>query len=122
MMNKLKKHDDQQTMTIAPHVNIFEKEKEIVLELEMPGVDKQSMEVSLDNNKLFIKGNRNKEDLDKSYTALHRERSSFDYERAFELNMDVDHEKLSATYTNGILTISLAKSEKTLPKKITIQS
>jgi HSP20 family protein len=92
MMNKLKKHDDQQTMTIAPHVNIFEKEKEIVLELEMPGVDKQSMEVSLDNNKLFIKGNRNKEDLDKSYTALHRERSSFDYERAFELNMDVDHE------------------------------
>lgn len=118
---KFPKKDDEM-VTVLPNANIYEQDNNIVLALEMPGVDKDTLDVTIDSNNLMIKGKKKKDVIPKGYDALYQERHFVRYKRTFELNVDVDRDKLKAEYKNGILKVSLPKSEKSQPKKIEIQT
>ena len=102
----------------APEVNIFETKDGYVLEAEMPGVSKDGLEVTLEGTELTIVGRRRSEPLPGE--PLFRECSPADYRRVFELDPAIDTAKVSAMVEQGILTLTLPKSERVKPRKISV--
>ena len=103
---------------ILPEVNIQETKDGYVLEAEMPGVNKDGLEITLDNNELTIVGRRSSETV--AGEPLFRERSSADFRRVFELDPAIDTGRIDAKVNQGVLTLTLPKSEKVKPRKITV--
>ena len=102
----------------APEVNIFESKDGYVLEAEMPGVNREGLEISLEGNELTLVGHRHTETP--SGQALLRECHVADYRRVFELDPAIDTTKISARVEQGVLTLTLPKSEKVKPRKILV--
>jgi HSP20 family protein len=98
----------------APEVNIFENKDGYVLEAEMPGVNKEGLEITLEGNELTIVGRRHTEAAPGE--ALFRESPARDYRRLFELDPAIDTSKVE----QGVLTLTLPKSEKVKPRKIKV--
>ncbi|HWD94462.1 MAG TPA: Hsp20/alpha crystallin family protein [Verrucomicrobiae bacterium] len=103
---------------VAPNVNIFETQEGYVLEAEMPGVGKDGLEITLEGTEITIAGRRNPETV--TGVPLFRERNNADYRRVFELDPAIDTAKVSAKIEQGILTVTLPKSERVKPRKITV--
>jgi HSP20 family protein len=102
-----------------PEVNIFETSDGYVLEAEMPGVAKEGLEITLEGNEITIVGHRHSEPL--SGTALFRESHQADYRRVFELDPAIDTAKIVARMDQGVLTLTLPKSERVKPRKIAVE-
>ncbi len=102
----------------APMVNIFETPDGYALEAEMPGVNKAGLEITLEGNEITIVGRRAAEP--ENGELLFRERSVADYRRVFELDPAIDTDKISAKIDQGLLTLTLPRSEQVKPRKITI--
>lgn len=103
---------------VAPNVNIFETKEGYVMQAEMPGVSKDDLEITLEGNEITITGRRSPETV--SGERLFQERDSADYRRVFELDPAIDAAKISAKIEQGVLTLTLPKSEKVKPRKITV--
>jgi HSP20 family protein len=103
---------------IAPEVNIFENHDGYVVEAEMPGVNKDGLEITLEGNELTIHGRRHVESL--GGDALLCECPRADYRRVFELDPAIDTSRVSARMDQGILTLTLPKSEQVKPRKIKV--
>lgn len=103
---------------VAPNVNIFETTDGYVLQAEMPGVGKDGVEITLEENEITITGRRAPETV--SGEALFRERHNADYRRVFELDPAIDTDKIAAKVEQGILTVTLPKSERVKPRKISV--
>jgi len=103
---------------VAPVVNIFETRDGYAVEAEMPGVNKEDLDITLEGNEIIILGRRRVEPI--SGEVLFRERSAADYRRVFELDPAIDTGKISAKMEQGMLTLTLPKSEQVKPRKITV--
>ena len=103
---------------VVPVVNIFETRDGYALEAEMPGVNKDGLEITLDGNEITIIGRRATEPVNGD--LLLRERSTADYRRVFDLDQAIDAGKISAKMEQGMLTLALPKSERVKPRKITV--
>jgi len=103
---------------IAPEVNIYETKDGYVLEAEMPGVAKDGLEITLDNNEIAITGRRAAETV--TGQPVFRERRLADYRRVFELDPAIDIAKIEAKLEQGVLTLTLPKSERVKPRKIVV--
>lgn len=104
---------------IQPSVNIVESKDGYMLEAEMPGVNKDGLEVLLEGNELTIIGHRSPGLADAQ--LLYRESADRDYRRTFELDPTIDTGRITARMDNGILFLELPKSEKVKPRKITVE-
>lgn len=103
---------------ISPPVNIYETKSQYVLEAEMPGVNKDGLEVTLEANEITIHGRRTPEQT--SGESLLRERSPADYRRVFELDPTLDTSKISAKIEQGLLTLVLPKAAQLQPRRIAV--
>lgn len=110
--------NDRPVEYISPEVNIFETKDGYVLEAEMPGVKKNGLEITLENNEITIVGRRQVEPL--AGAPVFRESHNADYRRVFELDPAIDTGKISARIEQGVLTLTLPKSERVKPRKITV--
>ena len=108
----------QQREYVAPEVNIFETKDGYVLEAEMPGVNKGGLEITLEGNEITIVGHLNSEVVTGS--PLFRERALANYRRVFELDPAIDTAKITAKMDQGVLNLTLPKSEQVKPRKITV--
>jgi HSP20 family protein len=104
---------------VAPEVNIFETKEGYVLQAEMPGVSKEGLEISLAGNEVTITGRRAADAV--AGEPLFRERPSADFRRVFELDLVIDTGKISAKMEQGVLTLTLPKSERVKPRIITVE-
>ena len=102
----------------SPEVNIFETKDGYVLELEMPGVNKDGLEITLEGNEITIVGHRRVEPL--TGQALFHESQELDYRRVFEMDPAIDTNKVAAKVEQGVLTLTLPKSEQVKPRKISV--
>jgi len=102
----------------SPEVNIFETKEGYVVEAEMPGVDKEGLEITLEGNDITIVGHRKSEVVTGS--PLFRERALADYRRAFELDPAIDTARITAKMEQGVLSLTLPKSERVKPRKIKV--
>lgn len=112
------REQDLRTEFVAPEVNIFETRDGYVLQAEMPGVGKEGLEITLEGNEIAIVGHRNTETSDGE--TLFRERLLGDYRRVFELDPVIDTGNIAAKMEQGVLTLTLPKSERVKPRKITV--
>ncbi len=122
ILDKFKKDPSAELVTVTPSVNIFEKDNEVALELDMPGADKEALDVNLEGNTLTVRGRTRKDDIPKEYQPLYTERRQVGYERRFELNIDIDRGGIKADFIHGVLTVRLPKAQSAQPRKIEIKS
>ena len=103
---------------IAPAATVLENADGYTLEVEMPGVSKENLEMWVENNELTILGRRSMPSVEG--TLLHRESRPENFRRAFELDPSIDAEKISAQIEQGVVTLTLPKAEQVKPRKITV--
>lgn len=120
----LRKDGERESLAIAewaPAVDITEDEKEYLVKAEIPEVKKEDVKVTVENNLLTISGERKfeKEEKGKKYHRIERSYGSF--VRSFSLPDDVDSSKVDAKFTDGVLTVHVAKSEAARPKQIEVK-
>jgi len=108
--------------SFTPAVDVYEDEHNVVLKLEIPGVQEEDLKVSLENNTLTIQGERKfeKEEKEENFHRIERRYGSFT--RTFKLPNSVDSEQVEAGYDKGILKITLAKRAEAKPKQIKVGS
>jgi len=108
------------TRSWAPPVDIYETEDAIVLKAELPGIDPKDVEVRVEDNTLYLKGERNyeKEINEQNYHRIERSYGSF--ARSFSLPNSINAEKVKAEYKDGLLTLTMPKREEAKPKTIKI--
>jgi HSP20 family protein len=97
--------------TKIPAVNIAETENDFHIELAAPGLKKDDFKISLDKNVLSVSVEKQAENNDETKKYSKREYSYQSFVRSFTLPETVDHSKIEATYTDGILTLNVAKKE-----------
>lgn len=103
-----------------PETNLYEDKDGYILVSKVPDMDKSSIEVSLKDNTLTIRGERKKEHA-KGAKVLLDERFSGTFERSFILNDKIDSERIGAEADNGLLVIRLPKSPESKPRQIEIK-
>ena len=103
-----------------PPVDIYETDDKLVLKAELPGIDPKDVEVRVEDNTLYLKGERKFEKEVKEENLHHVERSYGAFNRTFALPGSIDSEKVQAEYKNGVLTLSMPKREEAKPKTIKI--
>jgi len=103
-----------------PDVDIVEDKDMVSVKVDLPGIEKDDIKVSVEENILTIKGERKseKEEQDKNYHRVERIYGSFC--RSFSLPSMVDSQSIKANYKNGVLSIDLPKAEEVKPKEIPI--
>ena len=104
----------------TPPADIYESENELVVNIDLPGVDPRMVDVRVENNVLTIRGERqfDEKQTQENYHRLERPYGSF--ARSFTLANSVDADKIRASYKAGVLSISLPKAEAAKPKRIQI--
>lgn len=103
---------------IAPAATVLENADGYTLEVEMPGVSKENLEMWVENNELTILGRRSMPSVEG--TLIHRESRQENFRRSFELDPSIDAEKISAKIEQGVVTLTLPKAEQVKPRKITV--
>jgi HSP20 family protein len=103
---------------IAPPADIFENEDSLIVVVDLPGVEKDGIDIHVDDDVLTIKGIAK---YTQPATVLRQEFSLQNYYRQFQLSDEVDQSKISAESKNGVLTITLPKAEKSKPKQIKVK-
>lgn len=125
-MNTLTKTDEktsapsngQRVSFLTPLANILETGDGYLLEAEMPGVNKEGLEITVENGELVIFGRRAVRET-KGH-EIYRESRPLDYRRVFELDPSIDTAKINAKIEQGVLRLQLPKAESVKPRKITI--
>jgi HSP20 family protein len=103
---------------IAPAATILENTDGYTLEVEMPGVSKENLEMWVENNELTILGRRATPAVEG--TMIHRESRSENFRRSFEIDPSIDAAKISAKIEQGVVTLTLPKAEQVKPRKIAV--
>ena len=110
------KRDAEQFIT--PPATVLENAEGYTLEVEMPGVNKETLEMWVENNELTIVGRRSLPTIEG--TLLHRESRMENFRRTFELDPSIDSEKISAKIEQGVVKLTLPKAEQVKPRKIAV--
>jgi HSP20 family protein len=105
-----------------PLINLLEDKDHIYIEALTPGVDPQSLNVSVTHNRLTMAGEKTRIPGDVKPEAFHRsERASGKFVRTFDLPVEVDDAGVQAEYKNGLLLVTIPKAEKAKPKQINVK-
>ena len=103
---------------ITPPASVREIGDGYRLEIEMPGVKKDGLEISVESNELTIIGRRSLPMVEG--TLIHRESRAENFRRVFEIDPSIDAGKISAKIDQGLVTLTLPKAEHVKPRKITV--
>jgi HSP20 family protein len=108
------------TSQFAPPVDVYEDEHNVVLKVEVPGIDEKDIDVRVENSVLTVHGERKveKEEKEENFRRIERQYGSFT--RTFTLPSTVDAERIQADYDKGILKIVLPKKAEAKPKQIKV--
>jgi HSP20 family protein len=103
-----------------PSVDILEKDGNLILRAELPGLTEKQIDLKVEGNTLTLKGERKMETDDKK-SNYHRVESSYgSFTRSFQLPETVDLDKINAEYKNGVLTITLPQKPEVKPREIPV--
>jgi len=108
-------HNEQFT---APFASVVEAGDGYTLEVEMPGVNRDGLEISVENNELTILGRRSLPTVEG--ILIHRESRPENYRRTFELDPSIEADKISARIDQGVVTLRLPKAERVKPRKVAV--
>ncbi len=104
-----------------PSVDVSETKNDLVVKAELPGMDPKDIDISLNDGYLTIKGEKKQEKEEKEENYHFIERSYGSFTRSVRLPNEVQRDKISASYKNGILKVTLPKSEEAKKKEVKIK-
>ena len=107
--------------TLKPRIDLYEAGEAILLLADMPGVKEQDIEITLEKDRLTIRG-AIEERAPEGYQPVYSESCLGDYQRSFVLSNEIDRDNIEASFNNGVLRLSLPKAEAAKPRKIAVQS
>jgi len=113
--------DEKSELAWTPRLDVNETDKDIFVDVELPGIEKKDVKVELKDNVLTISGERNQEKKSENQECCRVERHYGKFERVISLPESVDSGKISAEFKNGILGLKIPKVEKAIPKAIDIE-
>jgi HSP20 family molecular chaperone IbpA len=133
MMTKSKEMEIQEQETVQedtertrecrcfiPRTDIYEINDEIILTLDMPGINENAIEITLEKNILNVKGYAQMEDSE-DYSLTFSEYEVGDYERSFRVSDEIAKDKIDAVYQDGVLRMTLPKAEQAKARKIAVK-
>jgi len=103
-----------------PSLEVKEDENQFLVHLDVPGMERKDLDISVTGNVLTIKGERKEEESKKGKGYFYSERRYGSFQRSVELRVEVDSDKVAASYKDGVLELTLPKSEKAKPKQIKV--
>lgn len=106
----------------APALDLFEDKENLVVRAELPGMKNEDIDVSVHQNTLTISGERKSEKRDEGSEVSRSERFLGRFQRSFTLPKTVESNKVKASYKDGVLTVTLPKTEEAKPKQIEIKT
>ena len=109
----------QQTAYVSPYVDIESTESGYILRAEMPGVNREGIQVTIEDGDLVLVGHR--QPLAVSGQPIHRESRQLSFRRVYELDPSIDAAKISAKIELGILTVNLPKADNLKPRRIELE-
>lgn len=119
--SQLSESDTLQDIAWTPRVDIAETKDNYLIEVEIPGVQKDDVKISFKDHILTIEGEKKLRNELKKDDFIKQESFYGKFSRSFTLPDDVDVEKISADYKNGILTVTLPKTQEKKPKEIEVK-
>lgn len=105
----------------VPKADIYEGEEQLVLLADIPGVKKDGIEITLEQNVLTIYGRVDEPQLS-GYSLTYSEYGVGDYRRVFALSNEINRDEIQATVKNGVLRLVLPKSTRATPRKISVSA
>lgn len=105
----------------VPPVDVYETADSLILKADLPEVKKDEIDISIDENRLTIRGERHAEKEVNQENYYRSERNYGTFSRSFALPPTVNAEKVDATFTGGVLTLTLPKLEEAKPKQIKVK-
>jgi len=120
LQDELDRLFDGPSQSWGPTLDVHEDKEGYTIEVELPGMKREEIEVTLQNDSLVISGERKSEIL-KEETAVHRQERYFGkFSRALTFPTAVAGDKVKASYKDGVLSITLPKADEAKPKQITV--
>jgi HSP20 family protein len=110
---------DRQADYVAPSADVESTDIGYVIRAEMPGVEKDGLEITVDRGELIMLGRRNP--IEVTGELIYREIRPHDFRRVYELAPSIDSTKITANIDQGSLTVTLPKAETVKPRKIAVQ-
>ena len=108
-------------MAFNPRVDIDEHEDRFELHADLPGVNKDEISVTVEKDTLTVKGERSRATQDKTDNVRRSERSYGKFSRSFRLGSQIDSEKITANYRDGVVTLNVPKAETTRARTIEVE-
>lgn len=108
-------------LIFTPPIDIFETDEGLILHADLPGVSADTLELEVQDNKLTLFG-RVKSPAPPGARRVHSEYEEGDFYRSFILSDDVDHERISARLSNGVLVVMLPRAARSAPRRIPVDS
>ena len=105
---------------VTPRSSVYDTADAVLVELEMPGVGRDNIEITVDKDELTVTGQRTRS-ADEGYEVVHQERLMLNFRRSFVLSERIDTSNIAASYDNGVLRLTLPKSAEAKPRKISIE-
>jgi len=105
-----------------PLINAYEDKDTMVVTAELPGTTKEKVSITFSDGVLTVAGKQEPPAGVKNMSAVRRERTEGDFEKTITIPTKIDQNKINASFSNGILTITLPKAEEAKPKTITIEA
>jgi len=105
----------------VPRADIYEVDENISVVLDMPGIDENAIEITIEKNVLTVKGYSQVLKHD-NYSQTWTEYEAGDYERSFRITDAIAKDKIEATYKNGVLRLNLPKAEEAKARKIAVKA
>jgi len=106
----------------TPAVDVVEHEDKFIVKADLPGMKKEDLDITFVEGRLTLKGEKKQETEIKEENYHRIERYSGSFRRTIELPSSVDHEKVSASYRDGVLEITIPKKEEVKPKQIKVET
>jgi len=109
------------SLSKMPNIDVVDRDKEIFVKAELPGFDKDDLDISIANNQLVIKARTCKEEKEKEGDYLKQEIRKSEIYRSILLPGEVEDEKIKTSFKNGVLKLTIPKKEKSQRKQIKIE-
>ena len=105
-----------------PAVNVRGNAEQVVVSAEVPGINPDKLDITVSGNTLTLEGDRVVEELSEKDVVYRRERPTGRFVRTVRLPYDVDQDRITARYEQGVLRVTLPRSEATKPRKIAVEA
>lgn len=118
--SRMSEGDEPSSGVWSPRMDLMEADDHYRMRVDLPGIEKNDVSITVEDSRLTIRGERKDESRNEQENVVRMERTFGTFYRSLRLPKSVNENKIKATFTDGVLSVEIPKTEKSKPKKIKI--